>query len=472
MQNTLVWFRNDLRVHDNEALYKASQQGNVIPVYCFDPRHFEQTPYGFAKTGKFRAKFLLESVIELKKSLQKLGSDLIVRFGEPEKVIPEMVKKENVTHLYYQGYATYEEVSIEDNLTKSLKDINIKKFYGHTLYHFEDLNLRIDDLPDVFTMFRQRVEKNSRIRPTFAIPQNIKSAHNLEKGEMPKLEQLTKEIIEDDERGVLPFKGGENNAISRLNQYFWDNDQLKNYKETRNGLLGSDFSSKFSAWLANGSISPRKIYEEVKRYEKQVIKNDSTYWLIFELIWRDFFFFYAMKFGDKIFFINGTNQNKNIKHHFHKDPVAFEKWKNGQTGIPFIDANMRELAKTGYMSNRGRQNVASFLTKDLKIDWRLGAEYFESILIDYDVCSNWANWNYVAGVGADPREDRYFNIIKQSNNYDGQGKYIKTWLPELNKLPKQFIHQPYLMTKDQQVENNCILGKNYPKPLVNLTYKA
>ncbi|MBC7473066.1 MAG: DASH family cryptochrome [Candidatus Sericytochromatia bacterium] len=472
MQNTLIWFRNDLRVHDNETLYKASQQGNVIPVYCFDPRHFEQTPYGFSKTGKFRAKFLLESVIELKKSLQKLGSDLIVRFGEPEKLIPEMVKKENVTHLYYQGHATYEEVNIEDNLTKLLKDINIKKFYNHTLYHLEDLNLRIDDLPDVFTMFRQKIEKNSRIRSTFPIPQSIKSIHQLEEGEIPKLEQLTSEIIEDDERSVLLFKGGENNAIDRLNKYFWDNDQLKNYKETRNGLLGSDFSSKFSAWLANGSISPRKIYEEVKKYEKQVIKNDSTYWLIFELIWRDFFFFYAMKFGDRIFFINGTNQNKNLKHHFRKDPASFEKWKNAQTGIPFIDANMRELAKTGYMSNRGRQNVASFLTKDLKIDWRLGAEYFESILIDYDVSSNWANWNYVAGVGADPREDRYFNIIKQSNNYDGQGKYIKTWLPELNKLPKQFIHQPYLMTKDQQVENNCILGKDYPRPLVSLSYKG
>lgn len=267
-----------------------------------------------------------------------------------------------------------------------------------------------------------------------------------------------------DSRSVLDFKGGEDTALKRLKNYIWEGDHLKDYKNTRNGLLGPDYSSKFSPWMANGSLSPRRIFWEVKQYEKERKKNRSTYWLIFELIWRDYFRFSAWKHGDKIFWPSGIQDNS---RHWEIDKNKFMRWAEGNTGIPFIDANMRELNKTGYMSNRGRQNVASFLAQNLNLDWRMGAEYFESKLLDYDPCSNYGNWAYNSTVGHDPR-NRYFNIVKQSEKYDSDGEYIRTWVPELKNVPKEFIHEPHNMSIEQQELFNVQIGKNYPKPMINL----
>lgn len=146
----------------------------------------------------------------------------------------------------------------------------------------------------------------------------------------------------------------------------------------------------------------------------------------------------------------------------------FWRWAEGQTGIPFVDANMRELNQTGFMSNRGRQNVASFLVNDLGIDWRWGASYFESMLIDYDACSNWGNWMYVAGVGNDPRENRYFNILKQAQNYDKKGEYIRHWIPELSGIMGFDIHQPHTLSPSELKKAGVSLGGNYPHPLVKI----
>jgi deoxyribodipyrimidine photo-lyase len=189
---------------------------------------------------------------------------------------------------------------------------------------------------------------------------------------------------------------------------------------------------KFSPWLAQGCLSPKMIYAEVKRYELERVKNKSTYWIIFELLWRDFFRLMGKKYGNKIFLRGGTKGEADNR--LRNDEHLLKLWVEGRTGVPFIDANMREIEKTGFMSNRGRQNVASFLVKDLKVNWQMGAEYFESMLIDYDPTSNWGNWNYVAGVGNDPRENRYFNILTQATRYDPKGEYVKTWLPELSDL--------------------------------------
>ena len=188
-------------------------------------------------------------------------------------------------------------------------------------------------------------------------------------------------------------------------------------------MLGVDYSSKLSAWLANGSISARQIYWEVKRYEQEIEKNQSTYWLIFELLWRDYFKYIALKHQNKIFQIGGIF---NREYHWETDLKSFERWIDGKTGEPFVNANMLELKKTGWMSNRGRQNVASFFSKNLLMDWRMGAAYFESLLIDYDVHSNYGNWAYVSGVGNDPR-DRKFNISFQAERYDSSGKFQRLW---------------------------------------------
>jgi deoxyribodipyrimidine photo-lyase len=261
----------------------------------------------------------------------------------------------------------------------------------------------------------------------------------------------------------MVFKGGEDEGFRRLQTYFWDQDRLRFYKETRNGLLGADYSSKFSPWLALGCLSPRNVYEEVQRYEKERTKNQSTYWLIFELIWRDYFRFISKKHGNRIFQLGGV---KNNVDKWSREEEVFWKWANGQTGIPFIDANMRELNATGFMSNRGRQNVASFLVNDLKIDWRWGATYFESQLIDYDVYNNWGNWMYIAGVGNDPRENRYFNTLRQAENFDPKGDYVRHWVSELASIPGFDIHQPFELSTSQLKDYGVSLGSSYPQPLI------
>lgn len=466
----IYWFRNDLRLHDNEGFLKATQDADeVIPVYVFDTRQFKEIDkLGIPKTGAFRAKFLLESVQNLRENLRKKGGNLLVRIGKPELILSELAREWEVTTIYTSKEAAQEETDIETALSKKLKVYNIdfEVFWQSTLYHPRDLPFWVSRLPDVFTEFRKAIEKQSKIRPTVATPALVKVPEGIEIGKMPEIYELIlfSTLPVSDNRSVLPFKGGESEALRRLQSYFWDSDQLKVYKETRNGLLGADYSSKFSLWLAYGCISPRQIYEEVKRYEALRIANDSTYWLIFELIWRDYFRFITLKYGSRLFKVTGIQYNLELKWNHRHD--LFEKWVNGQTGVPFIDANMRELQLTGFMSNRGRQNVASFLAKDLKIDWTWGAAYFESQLIDYDVCSNWGNWNYVAGVGNDPRENRYFNIYTQATRYDEKGDYVKTWLPELANVPSSLIHQVWNLDNAAQKQYGIQLGVNYPTPII------
>ena len=471
----MVWFRNDLRIRDNECLFKAIKNVDfVIPIYCFDPRQFQQTThYQFNKTGYFRTKFILESVKDLRFSLRDLGGDLIVRTGHPEAIIFSLAKYYKIDAIYLQEEICDEEIEIEDALSRNLETIEvpIEYFWGSTLYNYDDLPMEVNVLPDVFTTFRKEVEKKSQVRDTFATPEHIKLPDNIEVGKLPTLAELGFDNVSvNNEKGVLSFKGGETAALQRLKHYFWETDALQVYKETRNGLLGADYSSKFSPWLALGCISPRTIYEEVQHYEQKRIKNKSTYWLIFELIWRDYFYFVCSKYGNDVFKKGGIRK-ETLK--LKNDLQLFQKWATGETGIPFIDANMKELNATGFMSNRGRQNVASFLVKDLKLDWRMGAEYFESLLIDYDPCSNYGNWNYVAGIGNDPREERYFNVLTQARRYDPDGDYVKHWLPELTALPSSRIHEPYLLNKTEQKFLKVNIGKEYPAPCLNLhTWKA
>ncbi|MEA5401726.1 DASH family cryptochrome [Arcicella sp. DC2W] len=456
----LLWFRNDLRVHDHEALFKASQKTTqVFPLYVLDPRMFQEMPMGFHKTGNLRTQFLVESLENLRKNLQSFGSNLIIRIGHPEEIIPQLAKELLIDEVFVSEEVTSEETDTDTSVEMALKKegIKMKFFWQATLYHLDDLPMEIENLPNIFTQFRNQVERATKVRSTFPIPKNLNFPNTIDIGELPKLDfPKTNQQL---------YKGGEDEALKRLEEYFWQKDLLKVYKETRNGMLGLDYSSKFSLWLANGCISPRYVYEQVKKYEAERTQNDSTYWLIFELLWRDYFRFVALKYGNKIFFEKGI-QGKTVVWKQHKS--IFEKWRLGETGVPLIDANMKELLATGFMSNRGRQNVASFLVKDLQIDWRWGAAWFESQLIDYDVCSNWGNWLYVAGIGNDPRENRYFNILKQAHNYDPKGEYVKFWLPELADVPTEKVHSVALLTAEEQRKYQVTIGVDYPKAIVDV----
>jgi len=468
MSTALVWFRNDLRMRDHEPLTRALADADlVILVYCFDPRHFDTTRWGFEKTGAHRARFLLESLADLRARLRSLGSDLVVREGKPEDVLLDLVRQTDATAVYAHEEPMSEERTVEHALRDALggTDAQLRLFWGHTLYHPDDVPFDDRDVPDVFTPFRKRVEKKADIRQSLPAPESIPALPDgLDAGAMPSLSDLGLDELPADDRGVLPFRGGETAGLDRLDAYFWQENRLKDYKKTRNGLLGADYSSKFSAWLAHGCLSPRTIYEEVKAYEDERVSNQSTYWLVFELIWRDFFRFIGRKYGDRLFYASGP---MDVAIDWDHNDEAFERWASGTTGFPFIDANMRELNRTGFMSNRGRQNVASFLAKNLNLDWRLGASYFESRLVDYDVTSNWGNWAYNAGVGNDPR-DRYFNILSQAKRYDKGGDYVKHWLPELRNVPGNMVHAPYEMSESEQQDYGVVIGEDYPAPMIDL----
>ena len=428
MKKAIVWFKTDLRLHDNETLVKATAQNDqIIPVYCFDETQFEETEYGFKKTGSFRAQFLLEAVADLDKNLRALGSGLMVLKGKPEIEIPKVVSLYKANKLFAKREVTFEEKQTEQLVQTELwkQQCEMLTFSTSTLYHAQDLPFSIKDIPDVFSNFRKKVEKESTIRSVFEKPISI-SSPEFPVAQFPTLDELGLSFSEIDKRAAIVFEGGESAALKRMNHYFSETKAISQYKETRNGLIGADYSSKFSAWLALGCLSPREIFFELKKYETQFGANESTYWLVFELLWRDYFRFMMKKYSNKFFQQSGI-QDKGISVNKHNIKLL-ESWINGTTGVDFVDANMLELKLTGFMSNRGRQNVASYLCNDLKLDWRYGAAYFEQQLIDYDVSNNWGNWAYLAGVGNDPRGNRYFNIDKQAQDYDRDKSYRKLWL--------------------------------------------
>ncbi|TDD75241.1 DASH family cryptochrome [Flavobacterium caseinilyticum] len=427
-QKGLVWFRNDLRVHDNESLTNAIQENDsVLAVYCFDPRHFEKTRFGFKKTEKFRAKFLIESVTALKRNLENLNISLLVYHQKPEINIPEIVAENEIDSVYFQEEWTSEEMEVLENLKSKVPDsVSFKSIYNQFLFHPDAIPFSIEKIPNVFTQFRNQCEKSTKVRPEFKVQPLYKENWNTNETVIPTMKTLGFTDFETDARTAFPFGGGEDEAVKRMQNYFWETKKLSVYKLTRNGLIGTDFSSKFSPWLANGSISAKTIYWEIIKYEQQIGKNDSTYWLIFELIWRDYFKYVSLKNGNSIFKIGGILDKD---YDWKTNSSAINSWINGTTHEPFVNANMIELQQTGWMSNRGRQNVGSYFAKNLLLDWRVGAAYFEAMLIDYDVHSNYGNWMYVSGVGNDPR-DRKFNIKLQANNYDGESKFQKLWLQQ------------------------------------------
>ncbi|ADY52930.1 cryptochrome, DASH family [Pseudopedobacter saltans DSM 12145] len=426
----LVWFRNDLRIHDNEILIEATLKSTeIVPVYIFDPRYYTDTSYGTKKTGKLRAQFIIDSVTDLKKSLKALGGDLLVVKGKPEEVLPQLIKEYHVDEVYHHREVASEETDIssavEDALWKS--QVNLKHFIGHTLYHKEDLPFPIKDIPDLFAKFRKKVEREGEIRDPFETPGQISVPDSLASSEVPALEDLG---FERSEQLDASIKGGESSGLNRLNEYLWEKDLLKEYKAKRNLLTGFNNNSQLSPWLSLGCISPRKVYWELKRYEHEKGGTDNINLLFNELLFRDFFRFMFKKHSTAYFVDIAQPMSLNAEQQ-----VLFEKWKNGETGIDLVDANMLELKHRGTMAYKGRQTVAAYLISELELPWFYGAAYFEEMLIDYATASNWGNWALFAGIGTPQKEvNPAFNLDKQIKDSDPKGDYIKVWLSELTEF--------------------------------------
>ncbi|TPX45083.1 hypothetical protein SeLEV6574_g04103 [Synchytrium endobioticum] len=489
---SICWFRTDLRIHDNPSLVASlldQASTHLLPLYILDPRYIDlsrlpHSPftaartrhYRFPRCGIHRSRFLCQALDDLRARLQRHGSTLLVRYGKPEDVLPGIVNAllsngTAVSNVHCAMDVAAEEITIEQSVAKRLAALGVPLIMHDcgTMVALADLPFPLRNLPDVYTAFRTRVEAlPNMVRPCVAVPPRFKllpdvpppppaSAYpttDLADTLLPLVSPLP--IPDMDARSAHPFRGGETAALARLNAYLTTH-AVATYKHTRNGLVGDTYSTKFSAFLSHGCLSPRTIYHALKKYEQQHAHTTDTYWVIFELLWRDYFRFVALKHGSKLF--HPYSLRGCAKHAWSTDVESSTALAlcGGVTGVPFIDASMRELVATGYTSNRSRQNVASFVTKDLCLDWRIGAELYESHLVDHDPSSNYGNWAYAAGIGNDPREDRKFNVIKQAFDYDPQGEYVRLWIPELCDLSTAVVHVPWKTPLPKEV---------YPHPIV------
>ncbi|KAI1006377.1 putative cryptochrome [Podosphaera aphanis] len=504
--------RRDLRVADNPILHelaKSKKHGftHLLPLYIFSAQQIEvsgfiqseeKSPYpearsrigGFWRCGPHRAKFIAESIWDVKGELEKTGSGLCIRVGMIRDVIKDLLAKfasENVKvgAIWMVGDYGYEELEEEAAVKSVCKDSKVGfRLWTDEKYLIDDRDIpynNIREIPDIFTSYRKSVEPlrvNPRgvlVAPThgslpaypdpdhippqfspFSIPTTLESINDALLKPL-KAHELIKNPPEfpPNAKSSFPLKGGCSRAQDRLNHLLLSSS-ITTYHDTRNGLLGVDYSTKLSAYLALGCITSRQIHHALLSLEEgtdsslsSVLgygagENEGTKATRFELLWRDYMRLCAQKFSNRLFRASGF-RNKGGNAPQWNSPATpargntraevqekVDRFLNGTTGMGLIDAAMRELFLTGFTSNRTRQNVASFFAKHLGLDWRIGAEWYESMLTDYDLASNWGNWQYVAGVGNDPRgEDRVFNPVKQAFDYDPKGEYIMTWCPEL-----------------------------------------
>jgi len=425
MTSSLYWFRNDLRLHDNLALTKAVTESDGIQfVFCHPPRH-ELSPWGFERRGHHRRIFLLQALAALRQRLQLLGHSLIEVHGHPAEVLPGIAASTGVSKVYCEAIeAPYEQKEI---LELSRRGIEVTALWQSSLLDVDALPFEKHQVPDVFTAFRHSVEQ-AEIGVPAPLPEPTDWPNSLAGCDIKSVSpsELT-ETHSPDGPSSFPYRlpshrGGETAGLAHLRSYL-QQCLPHTYKATRNQLMGLDYSSKFSPWLAQGALSARRIYAELKQFESEHGANEGTYWLWFELLWRDYFRLLHFKYGRRLYQPAGLIGCEKPRH----DPDAFDRWRHGETGNRLINAGMRELAATGYSSNRMRQILASFLIHELHCDWRAGAAWFESQLVDYDVYSNQGNWLYIAGLGTDPRGGRHFNVEKQAKTHDPDGHYQQLW---------------------------------------------
>ncbi len=366
--------------------------------------------FGTWRTGNMRVKYLCESIWDTKRRYQALGNELYITAGRAEKILPELVnqlKKDAANvEVWMQDEYTSEERDEEQRIREALSSqsgIKLRTVEDNCLVELGKLPYSVKKLPDVFTAFRKSVEpldvrhpyRSPKKLPPSPIYKCVDTPYHVPSEMADCIERLCQPvggIPKISENTAHPMLGGETEALKRLSHYLTGGKSAPaaTYKQTRNEMLGADFSTKFSSFLSQGAISPRLIYHRLKEFEESsgLKGNENTYWILFELLWRDYFRYVGLKFGVHLYTKWGLKQKKTNEVWKGVRSEEAQRWKSGTTGVGIVDAAMRELNQTGYMSNRTRQIVASFLCKDLEVDWRIGAEYFEEKLIDHDSCVN------------------------------------------------------------------------------------
>ncbi len=464
---SILWYRQDLRLHDNEALYEALRwNSEVIPVYVFDIRVFTSiSSYGQRRMPAKRAKFIIDSVVNLRKTWQKIGSDLLVRIGNPEEIIFNLAKEFKTDVVFCNRERTRDEVTIQDKLEQNLWTIGQEMRFtrGKMLYYTQDLPFPVTHTPNNFSTFKKELERIVPVRQILPYPDSVSPIlQAFEPGDIPTLTELK---YSEAEIGVVSIlHGGEDQGLKNLKEYIWSPQGLEKYR-TKEKLFSSPmFSSGLSPWLAQGCISPKMVYHEIKSFESIHGINDNTQSMITELMRRDYCRLIAKKYSEKIFEPGGVI-GKTTDQPNKEEDYLFKIWKEGRTGVPVIDAAMKSLATTGYLAYPLRVASALYLINSLKVHWRRGADWFESNLIDYDVATNWVNWMLLAGLLPEAQEEKFMSNDYLSKKYDPQGEFIKKWIPALKEIPANKIYHPELLDLNEQKQFNLTLGKEYPRPV-------
>jgi len=460
----LVWHRTDFRLSDNAAVTAAaaSAGGAVAGVVVLPtdlhalaseagpPRASARAgtgqrradrarafgvPPGVTRSSPRRVGHLLQALDGLRAEWEAAGSALFVLQGPAHECLPALAASLGVREVHTAPCLAVDERAGNAAVAHALAagDVPLVVHDETTLIAFADLPFTLEALPDVFSTYRRQVERACPVRDPLPVPMlggmpdDVRARARAEADAVlaaPVFQAAWRAAADHDPRASFVPDGRRAAGLERLRQWIWQTDSLARYKDTRDGLMGRDVSSRLSLWLATGALSPREVAAEVRRYEHERVANESTYWLVFELLWRDFFHCWVRRWQGRAFRATGVLGRTPCGR---QDAGVFARWCAGETGEPLVDAGMRELQATGQLSNRARQNVASWLTRTAGIDWRWGAAWFEQHLLDYDVGPNWGNWQYVAGVGNDPR-NRIFNVRAQAERYDPEGAYRARWL--------------------------------------------
>jgi len=452
MSKYIVWFRQDLRLDDNPALYYAAKKGQVIPVFIYDDINTQSHTMGQA------SQYWLKNLL---KHFQKACLDRLRIFhGDPIEILPKLVHSHQVEGLFWNR--CYEPWRIHrDRHLKSILKCEVQSFNGSLLWEPWQI-LKSDGTPyRVFTPFYRKgclVSEHQPREPLASVDPDIFMPIQADESHPPV------EIIPEKKWGetlLSHWNTTQNGPQSRLKQFIQSG--LCGYKKERD-FPSHGHTSQLSVDLHWGTLSPNQVRQSVMAHPVENPKDLDHF--LSELGWREFSYYLLYHFP----FLPKDNLQKKFDHFpWIDDKKVLKSWQFGQTGYPIVDAGMRQMYATGYMHNRLRMIVGSFLVKNLLQHWHHGQAWFWECLVDADLASNSASWQWIAGSGADAAPYfRIFNPITQGEKFDPLGEYTKKWVPELQSLPSQYLFKPWEAPHDVLKKANIILGQDYPKPIVDV----
>ncbi|TDK38623.1 deoxyribodipyrimidine photo-lyase [Rhizobium deserti] len=452
---SILWFRKDLRLDDNRALHAAIDAGGpIVAVYIREPKLLNVGPLGAAQEW-----WLHHSLLALKNSLKSLGGDLLLASGRAEQVLVDLARKTGARSIFVNR--AYERTAVDREIAVALKQagILIQAFHGQLLQEPDAVRTGAGKGFKVFTPFWNAMQKLGEPHPPLDAPSHISAGPALDSEDLDSWALLPTKPDWASEFSKV-WVPGEEAAQDKLAGFV--DRELHNYKRGRD-LPSVEATSMLSAHLAHGEISPARLWHATSSLPAHASEEVGHFRR--ELAWRDFCYNLLIEFPG----LNSQNwDSKFDAFQWEYREEDFRAWARGQTGYPIVDAGMRQLWRYGFMHNRVRMITASFLIKDLMIDWRKGEEWFNDTLVDADPANNAANWQWVAGSGADASPFfRIFNPVLQGEKFDPDGDYVREHVPELARLERKYIHRPFEAPQHVLEKAGLELGRNYPKPIID-----